>query len=53
MTIISGIIFCYIRQFYIAGMDLYEENWLFVIGVVILTIIGICYTLTYNLEAVD
>lgn len=53
MTIISAIVFCYIRQFYIAGMDLYEENWLFVTGVVILTVIGVCYTLTCKISQID
>lgn len=53
MTIVSAILFCYIRQFYIAGMDLYEENWVFVIGVVILMVIGVYYTLTYNIEKID
>ena len=53
MTIISAIVFFYIRQFYIAGMDLYEENWLFVIGVVIITIIGVCYVLTHKINPTD
>lgn len=53
MTIISSIIFCYIRQFYIAGMDLYEENWLFVIGVVVITVIGVWYTLAYKIGQID
>ena len=53
MTIISAIVFFYIRQFYIAGMDLYEENWLFVIGVVIITIIGVCYILTHKINPTD
>lgn len=53
MTIISAIVFCYIRQFYIAGMDLYEENWLFVIGVVVITMIGVCYTLTCKIGQTD
>ena len=34
-------------------MDLYEENWLFVIGVVIITIIGVCYVLTYKINQTD
>lgn len=49
MTIISAIIFCYIRQFYVAGMDLYEENWSFVAGVMIVAIIGVYYTITYKI----
>ena len=53
MTIISALVFFYIRQFYIAGMDLYEENWLFVIGVVIITIIGVCYVLTHKINPTD
>lgn len=53
MTIISAMVFCYIRQFYIAGMDLYEENWPFVIGVVVITSIGVCYALTYKIGQVD
>ncbi|RGH40394.1 lantibiotic ABC transporter permease [Firmicutes bacterium AM41-5BH] len=53
MTIISAIVFFYIRQFYIAGMDLYEENWLFVIGVVVITIIGVWYVLTYKINQTD
>ncbi|HIX29064.1 MAG TPA: ABC transporter permease [Candidatus Blautia stercoravium] len=50
MTIVSAILFCYIRQFYIAGMDLYQENWLFVIGVLVITVIGVCYTLTCKID---
>lgn len=53
MTIISAVLFCYIRQFYIAGMDLHEENWPFVIGVVVITVIGVCYTLAYKIEEID
>ncbi len=53
MTIISAMVFCYLRQFYIAGMDLYEENWLFVIGVVVITMIGVCYTLAYKIGQTD
>ena len=53
MTIISAMVFCYIRQFYIAGMDLYEENWPFVIGVAVITSIGVCYALTYKIGQAD
>lgn len=53
MTIISAILLCYIRQFYIAGMNLHEENWPFVIGVTALTMTGVYYTLTHKIEQVD
>ena len=42
-----------IKWFYIAGMNLHEENWPFVIGVTALTMTGVYYTLTHKIEQVD
>lgn len=53
MTIVSAILFCYIRQFYIAGMNLHAENWLFAIGAVIIAAIGMYYTLICKMEQID
>lgn len=50
MTIISAIILCYIRQFYLAGTNTYEESWGFVIGVVVATVIGVYYVFTHKIE---
>lgn len=53
MTIVSAVVFCNFRQFYIAGMDLHQENWPFVIGVVIVTILGVYYILNYKINQVE
>lgn len=53
MTIISAIILCYIRQFYLAGTNTYEESWGFVIGVVAATVIGVYYVFTHKIEQID
>lgn len=53
MTIISAIIFVYVRQFFLAGTNRTEESWLFVIGVVVIMIAGVYYTLTHNVSQVE
>ncbi len=53
MTIVSAIILCYIRQFYLAGTNLSEESWVFVVGVVIVMIVGVYYTLIHKVKQID
>ncbi|MCI8928958.1 MAG: ABC transporter permease subunit [Lachnospiraceae bacterium] len=53
MTIVSAMLFCYIRQFYIAGRNLHGEDWPFVIGVVAVTMAGVYYTLTCKIGKIE
>lgn len=53
MTIVSAIIFCYIRHFILAGTNTTEESWLLVIGLAIITIAGVYYTLTHKVKQID
>lgn len=53
MTIISAIILCCIRQFFLAGTNTTEESWTFVIGVVAVITAGAYYALTYKVKQID
>lgn len=53
MTIVSAIIFCYIRQFFLAGMDVTEESWLFIAVIGVIAIVGVFYTLRYKVTQVE
>lgn len=53
MTIVSAIIFCYIRQFILAGTNTREENWFLVIGVAAVTAAGVYYTLNHKVKQID
>lgn len=53
MTIVSAIILCYIRQFFLAGTNSSEESWLFVIGVVAVMLVGVYYTFTHKVEQIE
>lgn len=53
MTIISAVIFAYVRQFFLAGTNRIEESWVFVVGVVIVMIAGVYYTLIHKVKQVD
>lgn len=53
MTIVSAIILCYIRQFYLAGTDVSEESWLFVIGAAAVIAIGVYYVLTHKVNCIE
>lgn len=53
VTIVSAMLFCYIRQFYIAGRNLHGEDWPFVIGVVAVTMAGVYYTLTCKIGKIE
>ena len=53
MTIISAIIFVYVRQFFLAGTNRTEESWLFIISVVAVMIAGVYYVLTHRVMQVE
>lgn len=53
MTIVSAIILCYIRQFYLAGTDSSEESWLFIIGIVAVMLAGVYYVLAHKVKQID
>lgn len=53
MTIISAIVFCYIRQFFLAGTNTTDESWLFVMGVAAVMIVGVYYVLNHKVKQVE
>lgn len=53
MTIVSAIVLCYIRQFILAGINIPEETWFLVIAVMLITMIGVSYSLAHKVNQLD
>ena len=53
MTIVSAIVLCYIRQFILAGTNIPEETWFLVIAVMLITMIGVSYSLAHKVNQLD
>ena len=53
MTIVSDIVLCYIRQFILAGTNIPEETWFLVIAVMLITMIGVSYSLAHKVNQLD
>lgn len=52
-TLVSSMIFIYLRQFILAGTDTTEDSWLAVIIMIALTAAGVYYILTHKVKQID
>lgn len=53
ITLVSSMIFIYVRQFILAGTNTTEDSWLMVIVMIILTTAGVLYILTHKVKQID